>query len=148
MNATSQYVQNGSINPIDVGYAAASGWAGTYYQAFGNVMVNLVTGAADTYTNNKVYGKQDSVVTGSLVNGMAAGIGYGVGLAAQSVISKIGQQAASGYSWAGTGVWSGQAGTNLFSPNNLPVIGSGFGGAIGSETGTAVINNVKSKLIK
>ncbi|CAD6542646.1 hypothetical protein LMG27952_03918 [Paraburkholderia hiiakae] len=148
VNATSQYIQNGSINPVDVGFAAASGWAGTYYQAFGNVMINLVSGAADTYTNNKVYGKQDSVVTGSLVNGMAAGIGYGVGLAAQSVISKIGQQAATGYNWAGTGVWSGQTGTNLFSPNNLPVIGSGFGGAIGSETGTAVINNVKSKLIK
>jgi filamentous hemagglutinin len=155
VNATSQYMQSGSINPVDVAYAYIGGYLGAYtgvpYSGgfAWNVAVNAITGAADTATNNAISGKHDSVAVGSAVNAGAAAFGYGIGLAAQSAINKyVAQQAINGTSWSTTGVWSGQAGTNLFTPNNLPVIGSGFGGAVGSETGTSTINYVKGKIAK
>ena len=121
VNATSQYIQTGSVNPIDVGYAALAGGLGASGGLLRNVVVNAATGALDTYTNNKVSGKSDNVVTGALVNAGAATIGYGVGLGAQNLLP----------------------GTNWFIPNNLPTIGAGVVGAAGGEAGTAAINQAK-----
>lgn len=149
VNATSQYIQNGSINPIDVAFAAIAGTAGTYGGLGWNFAVNGLTGAVDTATNNFASGKNDSIVAGGIINAGAAAFGYGLGLAAQSALNKhAAQQAINGTNWAAAGVWSGQAGTNLFTPNNLPVIGSGFGGAVGSETATSTINYTKGKITK
>jgi filamentous hemagglutinin len=121
VNATSQYIQTGSVNPVDVGYAALAGGVGASGKLLWNVAVNAVTGALDTYTNNKVSGKSDNVVTGSLVNAGAAAIGYGVGLGAQNSLPA----------------------KNWFIPNNLPTIGAGVAGAAGAEAGAAAINQAK-----
>ncbi|MDR6407759.1 hemagglutinin repeat-containing protein [Paraburkholderia terricola] len=146
VNATSQYIQTGSVNPVDVGYAYVGGFAGTYGGFLWNVGVNAATGAADTATNNAISGTHDSVAVGSAVNAGAAAFGYGIGLAAQLAITKYAaQRAINGTNWATTGAWSGQAGKNLFTPNNLPVIGSGFGGAVASETGTSTLKEMIAK---
>jgi filamentous hemagglutinin len=152
INATSQYIQTGSVNPIDVAFAAVAGSvAGAIGQTCGllcNIGINSATGAADTYTNNKISNTNNSILTGAAVNGAAAGLGYGIGMAFQTGMTKLAISAMNGYSWAGTGVWAGQAGTNLFNPNNLPVIGAAVGGSVGSEIGTAVINYGKNKVGK
>ena len=152
VNATSQYIQTGSVNPVDVMYAAIAGSvAGAIGESCAllcNVGINAATGAADTYTNNKISNKSDSILTGAAVNGAAAGLGYGIGVAFQSGMTALSNSAMNGYNWAGTGTWAGQAGTNLFNPNNLPTIGAAVGGSAGSEIGTAVINYGKSKVGK
>ncbi len=129
VNAASQYIQTGTINPVDVGYAVLAGAAGAQYKLIGNVVINAMTGALDTATNNAISGNHDNVATGAAVNAVAAGLGYRIGLGAQSAIGK-------------------QFGTNLFAPNYVPVIGSAIGGAIGSETSAAAINNARSRLGK
>ncbi|WP_372342071.1 hemagglutinin repeat-containing protein [Paraburkholderia aspalathi] len=126
VNASSQYIQTGSVNPVDVGYAALAGGLGTAGGLLWNIAVNAGTGAADTYTNNKILGKSDSIATGSLVNAGAAIIGYGIGLTAQNLLPA----------------------TNWFIPNNIPVIGAGAAGAAGSEMGTKAINDAKSNMGK
>ncbi|MGF6244870.1 filamentous hemagglutinin [Paraburkholderia sp. GAS38] len=126
VNASSQYIQTGSVNPVDVGYAALAGGLGTAGGLLWNIAVNAGTGAADTYTNNKILGKSDSIATGSLVNAGAAIIGYGIGLTAQNLLPA----------------------TNWFIPNNIPVIGAGAAGAAGSEMGTKGINDAKSNMGK
>ena len=149
VNATSQNIQTGSINPVDVAYAALAGGLGTQLGAgfLWNVGVNAATGAADTATNNAIAGKplSQGTLTGAMVNGVAAGIGFGIGAGIQSGMSAAADSAMNGYNWAGTGVLSGQAGTNLLTPNNIPVIGGAVGSSIGSEAGTAAINYVKKQ---
>ncbi|WP_369072988.1 hemagglutinin repeat-containing protein [Burkholderia gladioli] len=148
VNATSQYIQNGTVNPVDVGYAAIAGGAGTYTKFLGNVVINAVTGALDTITNNAIFGKHDSVATGAAVNAGAATIGYGTGLAMQNLISALAKSGMGSFGWSGTGVWAGSSGQNLFNPNNVPAIGAGIGGAAGGEAGTKEINDAKSRLGK
>ncbi len=148
VNATSQYIQNGTVNPVDVGYAALAGGAGTYTKLFGNVVINAVTGALDTVTNNAISGKHDSIATGAAVNAGAAAIGYGTGLAMQNLISALSKSAMGSLGWSGSGVWAGSSGKSLFNPNNVPAIGAGIGGAAGAEAGTKAINDAKSRLGK
>ncbi|CAM2152582.1 hypothetical protein A6456_37985 [Paraburkholderia tropica] len=148
VNATSQYIQNGTVNPVDVGYAALAGGAGTYTKLIGNIAINAVTGALDTATNNAISGKQDSIATGAAVNAGASAIGYGFGLAMQNSIAALSKAATSSFNWSGTGVWAGPSGQNWFIPNNLPVISSGIFGAAGSEGGTKAINEAKAKIGK
>ncbi|MCA8104322.1 hemagglutinin repeat-containing protein [Burkholderia sp. BCCIQ04A] len=148
VNATSQYIQNGTVNPVDVGYAAMAGGAGTYTKFFGNVVINSVTGALDTVTNNAISGKHDSIATGAAVNAGAAAIGYVTGLAMQNLISALAKSGMGSFGWSGTGVWSGSSGQNLFNPNNVPAIGAGIGGAAGAEAGTKAINDAKSRIGK
>ncbi|SIO44100.1 hemagglutinin repeat-containing protein [Paraburkholderia phenazinium] len=126
VNASSQYIQSGTINPVDVGYAALAGGVGTAGGLLWNIAVNAGTGAADTYTNNKISGKSDGIATGSLVNAGAAIVGYGIGLTAQNLLPA----------------------TNWFIPNNIPVIGAGAAGAAGAEMGTKAINDAKSQMGK
>ncbi|MBO7865700.1 hemagglutinin repeat-containing protein [Burkholderia pseudomallei] len=148
VNATSQYIQNGTVNPVDVGYAALAGGSGTYTKFFGNVVINAVTGALDTVTNNVISGKHDSIATGAAVNAGAAAIGYGTGLAMQNLISALSKSGMGSFGWSGTGVWAGSSGQNLFNPNNVPAIGAGIGGAAGAEAGTKAINDAKSRIGK
>ncbi len=148
VNATSQYIQNGTVNPVDVGYAALAGGSGTYTKFFGNVVINAVTGALDTVTNNAISGKHDSIATGAAVNAGAAAIGYGTGLAMQNLISALSKSGMGSFGWSGTGVWAGSSGQNLFNPNNVPAIGAGIGGAAGAEAGTKAINDAKSRIGK
>ncbi|WP_230949838.1 hypothetical protein, partial [Burkholderia stagnalis] len=148
VNATSQYIQNGTVNPVDVGYAALAGGSGTYTKFFGNVVINAVTGALDIVTNNAISGKHDSIATGAAVNAGAAAIGYGTGLAMQNLISALSKSGMGSFGWSGTGVWAGSSGQNLFNPNNVPAIGAGIGGAAGAEAGTKAINDAKSRIGK
>ncbi|RKR45363.1 hemagglutinin repeat-containing protein [Paraburkholderia sp. BL17N1] len=148
VNATSQYIQNGTINLVDVGYAALAAGAGTYTKLIGNVAINAVTGALDTVTNNAISGKHDSVATGAAVNAGASAIGYGIGLAVQNSLAGLSKVATNSFNWSGTDVWAGSSGQNLFIPNNLPVIGSGTFGAAGSEAGTKAINDAKARIGK
>jgi filamentous hemagglutinin len=147
INTISQYVQTGSVNPVDVSYAALAGGLGTQAGAglLWNIGVNAATGAADTATNNAIAGKPilPGTLTGAVVNGAAAGIGYGIGAAFQMGANWFLNSAMSNYNWASTGVWAGEAGLNLFNPNNLPSVGAAVGGAAGSESGSTVINHVK-----
>jgi filamentous hemagglutinin len=128
VNATSQYVQSGSVNPVDVVYAALAGALGTQGGFVWNVGVNAATGAEATETNNAVAGKPlfQGTLTGAMVNAGAAAIGYGAGLAAQSILPGI----------------------NWFIPNNLPTIGAGLFGSAGSEAGTVAINYTKGQVGK
>jgi len=148
VNATSQYLQNGSINPIDVAYAAIAGTAGTYGGLGWNVFVNGVTGAADTATNNFASGKNDSIIFGGAANAAAAALGYGAGKVIEGATNAGLAPSLSNSGWASAGRWSGPSGANIFTPNNLPAITSGIAGAAGSEGGAAAINNVKSHLGK
>ncbi|VVE59097.1 tRNA nuclease CdiA-2 [Pandoraea horticolens] len=148
VNATSQYIQNGTVNPVDVGYAVLAGGAGTYTKFFGNFAINAVTGALNTATNNAISGKHDSIVTSAAVSAGAAAIGYGAGLAMQNSISALSKSGAGSFGWSGTGIWAGSSGKNLFNPNNVPAIGAGIGGAAGGEAGMKAINDAKSRLEK
>jgi filamentous hemagglutinin len=150
VNATSQYLQTGSIIPVDVASATIAGTAGTYNGGgfFWNVGVNAATGAANTATNNYVSGKSDSIVYGGIANAGAAAFGYGAGKVLEIGTNNLLVPRFNNSGWAGIGQWSGPSGQNLFTPNNLPAITSAIGGAAGSEAGTAAINNVKSHLGK
>lgn len=129
VNATSQYIQNGSVNPVDVAYAGIGGAGGMYGGFFWNVGLNAITGAADTATNNALSGKNDSIVTGAAANAGAAAIGFKIGAGAQSIAA-------------------GSSGANWFIPNNLPNIIAGFFGAAGAESGAAGINAAKTRVGK
>ncbi|MDN7160059.1 hemagglutinin repeat-containing protein [Paraburkholderia megapolitana] len=148
VNATSQYIQSGTINPVDVAYAYAAGFAGASGRLLWNVGVNAVTGAFDTITNNAISGKNDSIATGAAVNATAAAIGYGAGAAVQGLANRLLQPTLNSGVWAGTGILAGPNGMNLFTPNNVPVVAAGAAGAAGSEFGTKAVNDINSHVRK
>jgi filamentous hemagglutinin len=146
VNATSQHLQNGSVNLIDIAYATVAGMAGAYGGFGWNVFINGMAGAANTATNNVVFGKDNSVIFGGAANASAAALGYGAGKVMEGATNAALAPSLNNSGWASTGRWSGPSGITIFTPNNLPAITSGIAGAAGSEGGAAAINNLKSNL--
>jgi filamentous hemagglutinin len=146
INAGSQYIQNGSINPVDVAAAFGTGAAGTYGGFLWNVAVNAFGGAASTVLNNLAQGKNDSVLYGAAVNGAAAAFGYGVGKGVEVGIGSLTRPTINSSGWADVGTWSGASGWNLIAPNNWATIGAGIAGGSGSEAANAAINGVKNQI--
>ncbi len=145
VNATSQYWQSGTVNPVDVGYAALAGGSGTYVKFFGNVAINATTGALAVATNNAISGKQESIAAGSVANAAAATVGYGAGFAMQSALYQLYKLGMSGFGWSGVGIWAGASGKNLMSSIKFPVVGAGVAGALGTEAGAGMINKIRSE---
>jgi filamentous hemagglutinin len=144
INAGAQYVQNGSINPVDVGGAFMTGAAGSVYTGLiRNVGINNLGGATTTALNNILQGKNDSVLFGGIAAGTTSALGYGIGKGMSTAIEKSSRPTINSSSWAAPGQWAGPTGWNMLGPNNLPTIGSSAGGAFGTELGSSVINKIK-----
>jgi filamentous hemagglutinin len=140
INAGSQYIQNGSINPVDVAGAFGTGVAGSYGGLLWNVGVNAFGGATTTALNNILQGKNDSVVGAGITSGVFSIVGYGAGSATANAINSITRPTINNAgSWAGSGVWAG-SGYNFFNPNNTAVIGGGFTGGTLQEIVQGAIN--------
>jgi filamentous hemagglutinin len=93
-----------------------------------------------------VYGQNNSVMFGGAASGAGAAFGYGIGNGMAAAIASTLRPTMNGSSWADVGRWAGASGLNLFVPNNLPTIGSSFGGGLGSEFGNAEINSIKKQM--
>jgi filamentous hemagglutinin len=133
INAGAQYLQNGSINPVDVGGAFVTGALGSKGRLLWNMGVNAVGGATTTVLNNVLQGKSDSIMGAGVSSGVLSGFGYGAGKIMEGGInSAIRPSINSSNSWAGSGVWS-SAGYNLLAPNSSAAIGATFGGGIVQE---------------
>jgi filamentous hemagglutinin len=143
INAGSQYIQNGSINPIDVAGAFSTGVAGSYGGLLWNVGVNAFGGATTTALNNILQGKNDSVIGAGITSGVFSSVGYSAGSVTANTINSIMRPTVNNAgSWAGSGVWSG-SGYNLFNPNNTAVIGGGFTGGTLQEIVQGAINGAQ-----
>ena len=80
INAGSQYYQNGTINPVDVGVGFVFGTAGAYFPTLAwNVAINAAGGGAGTAVNNVIYGKNDSVSGAAFTSGLLSSLGYSWG---------------------------------------------------------------------
>ena len=139
INAGAQYVQNGSINPVDVGVAAVTGGLGTYGGLLWNVGVNAAGGAGGALINNYLYGQNDSVLGNALASGIFSSVGYGLGQAGESLYTGAVRPTINTTNWAGTGTWS-SGGWNLFSPNTTPVITGNFVGGLGQSAVESIQN--------
>ncbi|SIT41615.1 Filamentous haemagglutinin family outer membrane protein (fragment) [Paraburkholderia piptadeniae] len=146
INAGSQYLQTGTINPVDVATSFGTGMAGSYGRLWWNMGVNAVGGAAGTVFNNAMYGKSDSVTGSALTSGLLSSLGYGVGKLGESSLNNATRPTiSSGQNWVATGTWS-SSGWNLLNANNLPVVfGTGVGG-LGQEVFNKTYDTVKSKV--
>ncbi|WP_201644643.1 hypothetical protein [Paraburkholderia metrosideri] len=133
INGGSQFLQNGTINPVDVAVSFGTGAAGSLYGSFGwNVAVNAAGGAANTAINNVLYGKNDSIVAAGFTSGALSSLGYGIGKFSESWMSSTLKPTINTANWAATGIWS-SSGWNLFRPNSTAVIGGTIAGGLGQE---------------
>ncbi|WP_039992972.1 VENN motif pre-toxin domain-containing protein, partial [Serratia odorifera] len=82
-NAGIQYLANGEINPNDVIIATWIGAATAGTGFWGTVAANGVGGATSSYI------KGDDPLQGGLINGAAAGLGYGAGKLTQGASDKV-----------------------------------------------------------
>ncbi|SEA11198.1 hypothetical protein [Paraburkholderia sartisoli] len=143
ISAGSQYLQNGTINPVDLATSFGTGMAGAYGGLAWNVFVNGAGGAAGTAINNVVYGKNDSIIGSGITSGAFSTVGYGAGLLTGNTInSAMRPTIDNAGSWVSTGVWSG-GGYNIFNPNNTAVIGAGFLGGTMQEIIQSTISNMQ-----
>ncbi len=143
INAGAQYIQGGSINPIGVAGAFGTGTVGSYGGLLWNIGVNTVGGATTAALNNILQGKNDSISLGGAISGAGAALGYGIGKSVAAGISSAMRPSINNSSgWAEAGKWTGTFGWNLFSPNDIPTIGSSVGAGIGAEFGSAELNNI------
>jgi filamentous hemagglutinin len=144
INAGSQYLQNGTINPVDVATNFGTGMAGAYGGLLWNMGVNAAGGAAGTALNNAIYGKNDRVIGAAITSGLLSSLGYGIGKFGESSLNGVTRPTVrNGQNWVATGTWS-SSGWNLFNQNNLPVIfGAGVGG-LGQEVSNKAYDTMKS----
>ncbi|KXV03461.1 hypothetical protein CR51_17320 [Caballeronia megalochromosomata] len=146
INAGSQYVQNGSVNPVDLAGAFAAGAAGTCGGLIWNMGVNAAGGAATTAINNAFGGKNDSIPFNSAVSTAGSAFGYGVGKGLEIGTRSSLSPSINSSDWADVGKWVGPSGRNIFTPNNLPAINSSVGGNIAGEFGNKETNDLKSQI--
>jgi filamentous hemagglutinin len=146
INAGSQYMQNGDINPVDVAAATMAGPVGVYGGLGWNIGVNAVGGTASTVINNKLYGKDDSVMFSGIAAGVASLFGYGVGKSIEKAIESASRPTINSADWDSVGKWVGSSGWNLFRQNRLPAIGSAAAGGAGGEAVGASINKAKKQM--
>lgn len=79
INASAQYAQNGTVNPVDVATSLGTGMAEVYGGLLWNIGVNAAGGATGTVLNNAIYSKSDSVTGSAVTSGLLSSLGYGVG---------------------------------------------------------------------
>lgn len=148
INAGSQYLQNGDINPVDVASATMAGSVGVYGGLGWNVGVNAVGGAASTVINNRLYGETDSVMFSGIAAGVASSFGYGIGKSMEKAIKSASRPTINSADWDSVGKRVGSSGWNLFRQSRLPAIGSGAAGGAGGEAVGAAINEAKKQMDK
>ncbi|CBW75264.1 Hemolysin [Mycetohabitans rhizoxinica HKI 454] len=144
INAGSQYLQNGTVNPVDVATSFSTGMAGAYGGLLWNMGVNAAGGAARTALNNAMHGKSDSVTESAVTSGLLSSLGYGIGKLGESGVNSAIKSTINTPNWTGTGVWAG-SGWNLFRPNNFGPIGGSIGGASGQEIIDAIYQQMRSQ---
>ena len=144
INAGAQYYQNGTINPVDVAVAAATGGAGAYGGFLWNVGANTVGGAAGTAINNRLNGESNSVAGNAATSGVFSSVGYGLGKLGESLYGSAIRPSINTPNWAGTGAWYG-GGWNLFKPNATPVITGTTVGGLGQSVADPVIQSAIQK---
>ncbi|WP_153077301.1 hypothetical protein [Paraburkholderia bonniea] len=132
INAGSQYLQNGKINPVDVTGAFVTGAAGSYGGLLWNVGVNAIGGATTTALNNFLRGRNDSVMGAAIISGVLSSFGYGLGKLSETGINSMLRPTINTPNWSATGVW-GNGGWNLLNANNFAPIGGSIGGSFGQE---------------
>ncbi|CAN0620601.1 membrane protein of unknown function [Burkholderia multivorans] len=149
VNAGSQYIQNGGIDPISVAGAFGTGVAGSYGGLLWNIGVNTVGGATTTALNNVINGENDSVAFGAVAGAVASVAGYGASKFIGASFNNLLRPTLNGSSaWSGVGQWTGSSGLNIFGPNNGSTVGASMGGSFGTEAAGAAANKVKSQLEK
>jgi filamentous hemagglutinin len=146
INASSQYLRDGTINPIDVVIAGILGGAGVSRGLGWNVLANSIGGAVGTTINNKVYGKDDSIIFNAVASGAGSAFGYRIGKGMETGINFITRPTINSSGWADIGKWAGPSGWNLLRPNNLPTIGSSIGGGFASEFGNSQIKDIQNHM--
>ncbi|WP_408478861.1 hemagglutinin repeat-containing protein [Paraburkholderia megapolitana] len=133
INASSQYAQDGKINPVDVVSAFATGTAGSYGKLWWNVGLNTIGGITTTTLNDILYGKNESVIGSGISSGVLSALGYGAGKVIGDGINSIMKPTVNNLNnWTGPGVWS-SSGYNIFRPNNSATMGATFGGGVVQE---------------
>jgi filamentous hemagglutinin len=106
INAGSQYMQNGTINPVDVAGAFGARVAGSYGGLLRNVGVNAFGAATTTALNNILQGKNDSMAASAISGGALSSLGYGIGKLGGAGVSAFLKPGINTSSWASTGSWS------------------------------------------
>ena len=89
INAASQYIQHGSVNPVDVAGTFGTGAAGSNGKLLWNVGVNAFGVATTTALNNIIQGKNDSVAGSAFTSGALSILGYGLGKTAETSTSSL-----------------------------------------------------------
>ncbi|PCE30721.1 hemagglutinin [Burkholderia ubonensis subsp. mesacidophila] len=146
INAGSQYIQNGSIDPIGVAGAFGTGAAGSYGGLLWNVGVNAIGGATMTALNNVLNGKNESVAFGTVAGAIASVAGYGAGKFIGSSFNNLSRPTLNGNSaWSSVGQWAGSSGLNIFGPNNWSAVGASMAGSFGTEAAGAAANGIKNQ---
>ena len=137
INAGAQYLQNGTINPVDVGGAFVTGAVGSKGGLLWNMWVNTVAGTATTALNNKLQGRNDSIMDAGINSGLYSAFGYGIGKLGDAWITDTLRPGINTQNWANPGTWS-SSGWNLLRPNTTGVVLGTTAGGIGQEiTGSA-----------
>ncbi|WP_157056808.1 hypothetical protein [Herbaspirillum autotrophicum] len=139
INAGAQYLQNGTINPVDMAVAAATGGAGAHGGLLWNMGVNAAGGAGGTAINNYLYGKNDSVIGSAISSGTLSSLGDGIGKLSGSAMNSVMRPTINTPNWATSGSW------NLFRPNNYPPIGGSVAGASSQEMVTGIQQQMSSR---
>ena len=140
INAGSQYVQNGDINPVDVAGAYVTGVAGASGGLLRNMLANAIGGATTTGINNYLRGEENNVAGAALISGALSGLGYGAGKFAENWVNSLLKPGLDSSNWASTGAWAGR-GWNLFGENSAAVAVGTFGGGVGQEIVKPAIQN-------
>ncbi|QCP50846.1 filamentous hemagglutinin N-terminal domain-containing protein [Trinickia violacea] len=142
INVGAQYAQNGTVNPLDVASAFATGAGGTYGGLLWNVGVNAAGGATTVLLNNILQGKNDSAIGAGITAGLFSSLGYGIGKLGESTFnSAIRPTINNSGGWAGSGAWSG-SGWNMFRPNGAGVVVGTTAGGMGQEVTNSAAGNL------
>lgn len=143
ISAGSQYLQNGSVNPVDVAGAFSTGVAGSYGGLLWNVGMNTLGGGITTALNNYFYGQNNGIVSSALASGALSSLGYGLGKVSEAGANVLMKPDLNSSTWASTGVWAG-SGWNLFNPNSLATVGGSIAGGAGQELINGITQKVKT----
>lgn len=92
-------------------------------------------------------GPGGDVVAAAISENSGAGsiFGYGIRKGVEAGVGSIMRPTINSSGWASVGKWSGPSGLRLFTPDNMPAIGSSIGGSVGYEFGAAEINGVRNR---
>ena len=135
-NTIIQYVINGEVNYTDALIASWVGAATSNTGLLGTVGWNAAGGATSNYI------KGDDPLSGAIISGGSAGIGYGLGLAVKGPLDKVINPNWKNWEWV-------EMGMGISKPlplNPFPGVAGNIGSSIGSESSNAIIQEqIKSK---